>query len=372
MALLQDYLKDLEEVVNIDCGSASTEGVTKVAEIMKRHYDALGFHTELVDFGPKAGKGLFATNKPGAERFDLMLNAHLDTVFPDGTVAERPFRIEGDRVRGPGCGDCKAGVIAILHALKNARPQDLDRLAIAVCHNPDEEISSIYSRDWLARMAKCSKAALVLEAGRANGEFVRSRKGRSVWSITFHGVSAHAGNNPKDGRSAILAAARFTIEASALQDLDGKGTSVCVGTIQGGTVCNTVPDTCTIKIDTRRWNDKDGDALDAAIAELAKKNWGDGITVEAVRVSVSPAMPFTEATAELVKKIEEAARLEGFEAKWVDAGGGSDANRIAQTGAPVLDGVAPAGAGFHSEREYLRIDTIESRVRMLSRFLSLI
>lgn len=372
MSLLQEYLKDLEEVVNVDCGSASTEGVTKVARIMQRHYDDMGFHTELVDFGSEAGKGLFATNKPGAEHFDLMLNAHLDTVFPDGTVAKRPFRIEGDRVRGPGCGDCKAGVIAIFHALKNARPEDLDRLTIAVCHNPDEEISSIHSRDWLAAMAKRSKQALVLEAGRANGEFVRSRKGRSVWSVTFQGVSAHAGNNPKDGRSAILAAARFALEVSALQDLDGKGTSVCVGTIEGGTVCNTIPDTCTIKIDTRRWNDRDGDELDQTIEALARRDWGDGITVEAKRVSVSPAMPFTEATRGLVQKIEEAARLEGFEAKWVDAGGGSDANRIAQAGTPVLDGVAPAGAGFHSEREYLRIDTIENRVRMLSRFLTLI
>ena len=75
MSLLQEYLKDLEEVVNVDCGSASTEGVTKVAKIMQRHYDEMGFHTELVDFGPEAGKGLFATNKPGAEHFDLMLSA---------------------------------------------------------------------------------------------------------------------------------------------------------------------------------------------------------------------------------------------------------------------------------------------------------
>ena len=65
-------------------------------------------------------------------------------------------------------------------------------------------------------------------------------------------------------------------------------------------------------------------------------------------------------------------RLEGFEAGWVDAGGGSDANRIAQAGTPVVDGVAPAGGCFHSEREYLRVDTIENRVRMLSRFLPLL
>ena len=169
MSLLQEYLKDLEEVVNVDCGSASTEGVTKVARIMQRHYDEMGFHTELVDFGPEAGKGLFATNKPGAEHFDLMLNAHLDTVFPDGTVAKRPFRIEGDRVRGPGCGDCKAGVIAILHALKNARPEDLDRLAIAVCHNPDEEISSIYSRARSRRLFSKLAAPTANSSARERG-----------------------------------------------------------------------------------------------------------------------------------------------------------------------------------------------------------
>ena len=45
--------------------------------------------------------GLRATNKPDAEKYDIMFNAHLDTVFPEGTVAERRFKIEGDRVMGP-------------------------------------------------------------------------------------------------------------------------------------------------------------------------------------------------------------------------------------------------------------------------------
>ena len=106
--------------------------------------------------------------------------------------------------------------------------------------------------------------------------------------------------------------------------------------------------------------------------KLAAMNWGDGITVDARRASVSPSMPCTEKTRELVELINEAARLDGFEAGWVDAGCGSDANRIAQAGTPVVDGVAPAGGCFRSEREYLRVDTIENRVRMLSRFLTLL
>lgn len=367
--MLESYLEDLKEVVSIDCGSSNCAGVTKVAEIMMRHMASIGFHAELVDLGPKAGKGVFATNKPGAETFDVMFNAHLDTVYPEGECAKRPFTVDGNKITGPGCADCKAGVIAIYHALKQARKEDLDRLAIAVCFNPDEEVSSLSSRPWLAEMGKKAKCAVVCEPGRASGAFVRSRKGRSVWEIVFHGVAAHAGNNPQDGRSAILAAAKFTVEVSKLQDYEGKGTSVTVGTIAGGTVCNTVPELCTIRIDTRCRRDEDGRAINEGIEALAKQNWGDGITVEARLVSSSPAMPYTDASKKLVDMINDSAREAGFEASWVDAGGGSDANRIAAVGTPVVDGVAPAGGCFHSEKEYLLKDTIVSRVDTLANLL---
>lgn len=83
-----------------------------------------------------------------------------------------------------------------------------------------------------------------------------------------------------------------------------------------------------------------------------------------------PAMPVTEASKELVELVNRAAKAAGYDATWVDAGGGSDANRIAEAGVPVVDGVAPAGAGFHSEREYVEVKTIETRVATLSNVLS--
>ncbi len=372
MSLVDEYLADLKEVVNLDCGTANFAGVTRAAEIMKQHYESIGFSAELLDFGDKAGKGVFATNKPDAEKYDIIFNAHLDTVFPDGTAAARPFAVENGRVSGPGCADCKAGVIAIFHALKNARPEDLERLSIAVLHNPDEEVSSLSSRPVIAALAKKSKRAVVCESGRPNGAFVRSRKGRSVWDVVFHGVASHAGNKPEEGRSAILAAAKFTLAVTELQDLKGKGTSVNVGVIHGGTVVNTVPESCSIRIDTRCWRDEDGEEINEGIRRLAAQDWGEGIRAEATQASFSPALPFTEKTAELALLIEKAAGLSGFEASWVDAGGGSDANRFAQAGIPAVDGVAPAGGGAHSEREYLLVDTIENRVMTLRNLLTLI
>ncbi|MCF0253424.1 MAG: M20 family peptidase, partial [Duodenibacillus sp.] len=88
--MLESYLKDLEELVNVDCGSFNAAGVTFCAEVMKRHFESIGFTAELVKFTDEYGCGLFATNKPGAERYDILMNAHLDTVFPDGTAAARP------------------------------------------------------------------------------------------------------------------------------------------------------------------------------------------------------------------------------------------------------------------------------------------
>ena len=153
MFCLNDYLRDLQEVVDLDCGSSNCTGVTRAAEIMKRRFDAIGFAAELVDLGSQAGRGLFAVNQPNADHYDVLFNAHLDTVYPDGTAALRPFTVDKERISGAGCADCKAGVVAIFHALKNARPQDLNRLSIAVAYNHDEEISSVSSGAWLSSLA---------------------------------------------------------------------------------------------------------------------------------------------------------------------------------------------------------------------------
>ncbi|MBS1344433.1 MAG: M20 family peptidase, partial [Sutterella sp.] len=101
MFCLNDYLRDLQEVVDLDCGSSNCAGVTRAAEIMKRRFDAIGFAAELVDLGSQAGRGLFAVNQPNAEHYDVLFNAHLDTVYPDGTAALRPFTVGKERITGP-------------------------------------------------------------------------------------------------------------------------------------------------------------------------------------------------------------------------------------------------------------------------------
>lgn len=371
MTILEDFLRDLAPLVNHDCGTHNYAGVTKNAEIMKKHFESIGFTCELVDLGPNAGKGLIARNKPNADHYDIFYNAHLDTVFPDGTAAKRQLTVDGNVAHGPGCSDCKSGVLTPFYACKLADPKDLARLSICVCYNPDEETGSNHSSKWLASEGKKAKYVLICEAARANGALVRARKGSSSYLVTFHGKSAHAGNNPKDGRNANVAAMRFALAAYALADAKAD-TTVNPGVITGGTAPNVISDLATVKLDIRFWKDPDGANLDGWIRELATRTWVEGVTQEVKLLSHLPSMPFSPATKELVAKITQAAKLEGFTADWVDAGGGSDGNHIAEMGVPVVDGCGPAGAGFHTEGEYLLLDTVEQRIRMNVRLLSLI
>lgn len=191
---LEHYLDELRSIVNVDSGTQNIAGVTQVASTFIRLYRQDGWHAEQVDLGDKVGPGVFVTNHPNAERYDVLLVGHLDTVFPPGTVAERPMRLVDDRVLGPGVSDMKSGLLNILWALRGLSETDKQRLSIAVAMNPDEETGSIHSHTWIGELAKRSNCVLVCEAARADGSLVKARKGMARYRLRFQGVAAHAGN----------------------------------------------------------------------------------------------------------------------------------------------------------------------------------
>ena len=82
---------------------------------------ALGAEVSTRPATPSVGDNIVATLQgKGSKNFLLMI--HYDTVFAEGSAAERPFRMDGQRAYGPGVADAKGGVAMILHALAAARP----------------------------------------------------------------------------------------------------------------------------------------------------------------------------------------------------------------------------------------------------------
>lgn len=371
MMNVEDYIDELTQLVNIDCGTKTIDGVTYIAELLHSMWVNEGWSAELVNLGEEVGPGVFVTNKPQKNMYDVLLIGHMDTVFPPGTVAERPLTRDEEYLYGPGVADMKSGLLNILWALRGLDEMNKERLSIAVAMNPDEETGSLHSQKWIAELAKRSRIVLVCEAARADGALVNARKGLARYHFEFSGVSAHAGNDPEKGRSAVSALAKCIIEIQALSD-PSLGTILNFCVVQGGIAPNVIPDNAYAELDIRFWLNEDFERVHHKIEQLCADEFYPGVDTSLTRLNYRPAMVVNAGTKELMAIVEQAGDIEGVDVTWQSAGGGSDANHTSALGIPTLDGFGPAGAGFHSQSEYLEISSIEPRIRLLQRTISLL
>jgi glutamate carboxypeptidase len=290
----------------------------------------------------------------------------MDTVFPEGTAAERPFRVQGDRAFGPGVSDMKGGLLSGVFAVRSLRRAGLAGFdSVTYVCNPDEEIGSPWSGPHILDRAREADVCFVLEGARENGDIVSSRKGVADVRLSVHGRAAHAGVEPERGRSAALQAAHTTI---ALHELNGRwpGVTVNVGVIHGGTRPNVVTERCELQVDVRGPTARSFEqALDAVRAVAASTVVPD-TTIEVTPMSGFPPMEKTEATAALVSTAQAIASALGFAVKDAATGGASDANPVAGLGVPTLDGLGPVGGGDHAPDEWLDLSSVVPRMAMLA------
>ncbi|HET7829444.1 MAG TPA: M20/M25/M40 family metallo-hydrolase, partial [Candidatus Limnocylindrales bacterium] len=214
-----DFLADLERLVNLDCGSYTKEGVDEVGRWVRARLESLGasvtVHPNDQGLGDTVVGELAGDDATGPT---VLLIGHMDTVFDPGTAADRPFTIDDQGIaRGPGVTDMKAGLLAGLYALGALRETvGLPLARVIFVANPDEEIGSPVSTPHIRRLAADADACFVLECARMNGDIVSRRKGNAGIRITIHGRAAHAGIEPEKGRNSILEAARMVTEIHAL------------------------------------------------------------------------------------------------------------------------------------------------------------
>jgi len=362
------FLADLERLVNVDCGSYTKAGVDIVGRWTAERLRTLGFSVAVHDndqgLGATVIGELHGTDPAGPT---LLCLAHLDTVFDEGTVAERPYQVQGGIATGPGVTDMKAGLLAGLYAIAALRDAlggvPLARLVFVA--NPDEEIGSPASTEHIRRLAREADACLVLECARENGDLVSSRKGSLDLAVAVTGRASHAGIEPERGRSAILEAARIVQDLHAL---NGRwpGVTVNVGVIEGGTRPNVVAERCSLEVDIRAVTRDDFAAVEAAVAAALEPRLVPGVTVRSEDRGRHLPMEKSARSARLVGHAVALGAALGFEVRDAATGGASDANTTAGMGVPTLDGLGPIGGLDHSPGEYLEVASIAPRTAMLA------
>jgi glutamate carboxypeptidase len=363
------FLADLERLCSIDCGSYTPKGVNEVATWVVADLESMGATVERrPDPAGRLGDTVIGTfdGEPGAGP-RILLIGHMDTVFEEGTVAKRPFRIEGDVAHGPGVSDMKAGLLAGLRAVAALRAMDgswpFERVTIIA--NPDEEIGSPSSTPHIVEAATATDACFVLECARANGDFVSQRKGMADLRLTISGRAAHAGVEPEKGRSAILEGAELV---RAIDGLNGRWPTVTAntGVFKGGTRPNIVCDLAELQVDVRALR---ADSLDEAIAAVRAMAAAPTVPDVVVDVDVMHSwrpMEKLERSGRLAEHVVALAGRLGFETKDTATGGASDANTTSGMGVATIDGLGPIGGLDHSPDEYLQVDSIVPRTALLA------
>lgn len=361
---VEEYLKDLQMLVNTESHSKMPEGTRQVAMILKEKFDQLGWHTQLIDIGTKVGPCLKVTNKP-SDHYDVLLLGHMDTVFPAGTVAERPFKIVGEHYTGPGASDMKCGLLYMYYLAKYRTAANLkEEGSICLLFNPDEEIGSIYSRPSIEQEAKKASYVLIMESARASGALVNQRKGISKYTITFNGIAAHAGVDPDKGASAINEFIRWGQEIIALANKE-KGTTVNIGIVNGGTGANVVASQTICEVDVRITEIEEAQRIDDKLKELQQHPFDNRVAVIVDGGMKRPPFNPSAKSLALCHMSDEIAAELGIDLAWTATGGGSDGNFTAALGIPTIDGLGPIGGNAHSEREYGEISSLAPRFELL-------
>lgn len=353
-----------EEFIELVSISSPSKREGTIARRLETILKGMGATVEVDDAGEKiegnTGNLLarFPGNRPGVPPF--FLSGHMDTVGPAETI--RPV-VESDVVRTDGTsvlgGDDKAGVVAILEAIRVLRERSIPHGDIEVVLTICEEFGLLGAKNFDAGRLR-ARRGLVLDVDGVC-ELITRAPAANRMSFTVHGLPAHAGICPEQGMSAIQIAAQ-AIAAMKLGRLDAE-TTANLGLVQGGLATNIVPAQVTVRGETRSLS---LEKLEAQTAHM-RRCFEDAVKDHSVRVGDRTYHARVEAqvdrqysrldvpeAASIVRLVQGAAAATGRTCPTRGTGGGSDANVFAERGLEVAN-LACGMREIHTVNEWVDV-----------------
>ena len=362
-------LELLGQVVNLDSGTGDVEGARKVAGVLIPHLKALGMTVESV---PAEEAGLAentVATLAGRGKTRILMIGHIDTVFEPGTAQRRPFRLDDKRAYGPGVSDEKGGVIEGICALKILHDLGFTNFSkIVFLMETSEERGSPGTRALIGRLLKDADVELNLEPGDLPDTLTVWRKGSTTFRIDVKGRAAHAGVAPQDGRNAAL---ELIHQLSGLEAFpkSGDGLTVNLTVMHAGTRGNIIPEDAWALVNVRV-----RDKADFGRVEQVLRRNAETTLIPDTHVTVSggdgfPPLPNNPGTDKLAARAQRIYSGIGRTLSAGGNGGASESALAADAGVAALDGLGPVGGGFHSDKEFLELDTVTPRLYLLTMLL---
>lgn len=365
----------IERLVNMDSFSMDGGDVDSVGRVVADWLRQAGFDVEVRDKPALAedeawmrGLGNLVVARTHAREAGpgIVFLAHMDTVFPHGTAARRPFRVEGDRACGPGVADMKAGVAAVMFAARALNDLGLMPVPMTLMFSPDEELGSPLTTRHYRELLPGAQAVLCAEPGFPVGGVTTERNGSGHMHLRVEGVAAHAGRCYEQGASAIVELANKIVALDRLVDLE-RDVKVNTGLITGGTSANAVAPHAEARLHLTFRTLEDAEQLVQDIRAIAGQTFVPRTrTTLSGGIRLHPLRPGADTMA-LFDMASRAGDAIGYALRTNTARGASEAGFTSSAlGIPSLCSMGPEGADLHSPDEYLVPSTILPRCKILA------
>lgn len=364
----QAMVDQLTALVNFETPTTDKAAVDKMGAYMRAQFESLGASSITTIPQTAVGDFLLAKWNEDAPGKPLMFLIHIDTVWPLGTLAERPVTIDAEgKLFGPGAIDMKGGITIVLTALRGltALGQFPNR-PVWVLMTSDEEVGSIHSIPVIREVAKGCGLVLVMEPATQEGALKTWRKGLATYRVHVEGRPAHAGNAPEKGINAIVELAQQIQRINTFNDLKN-GTSVSVTMVDGGSAGNVIPAKASAYVDTRFLTMHGMNTTKHALENLEPFVPGAKVSLEEIH-SREP-MEHDERMVRTFAQCKRIGESIGQTVREDGSGGGSDGNVTAAMGVPTLDGLGPAGDGLHALHEHVVINSMPQRAALCAAML---
>ncbi|AIF54276.1 M20/M25/M40 family metallo-hydrolase [Pelosinus sp. UFO1] len=348
----QRVLEEFFELVRIKC---STRDEREVADLLKARLKDLGLEVTEDNVGEKIGGNcgnVLAYSKGTLQDAPtLMLSAHMDCVEPCGGIEPQlkdgVITSVGDTILGA---DDKAGIVAILEALRVIKEENISHGPIQVVFTVAEEGGLNGAKNIDPSLLKAD-FGYALDSSGAPGEVITMAPGQNSIMAVVHGKKAHAGVAPEEGINAIVVAGKALAQMQVGR-IDFETTSN-IGIISGGIATNIVPDVVELKCEARSRNMEKLEKQTLHMKETFEKVAVDNGARAEVKVNKAYGPYVLSEDAPVVKLAVNATESIGLTPEIKATGGGSDANFFNNYGVPT----AVLGVGMnkvHTTDEYIK------------------
>jgi len=327
----------------------------RAAYYLKR-FQELGFKDASID----AEGNVIALRKGSGGGPKLVVSAHLDTVFPEGT--DVTVKEKDGVILAPGIGDDSRGLAALMSLIQAMNANDIKTVGdvLFVGTVGEEELGNLRGVKALFRDHADIDGFISID-GLGITRIVNQGTGSHRYEMIFRGPGGHSFQEfglP----SAIHAMGRAIAKISELQTPKEPKTTFTVGTVVGGTSVNAIAAEARMAVDMRSDSTEELLKLEARLLDLVKDavreenaRWtSDKMTVEIKLIGDRPAgivamdSPIVQATQRAVAVVTRAPRV-------TFAGSSTDSNWAMSRGIPAVTiGGGGEGGNWHSRNEWYK------------------